>query len=101
MSKRVIVVLFAGCSIAAAQDPPLRAGRLSFRSGAVSFQPNGVNDWVDAALNRPLTAGDQVFADQNGRAEIEVPGSTFRLGSRTAFEFLNLDDRSVQGKLSE
>ena len=101
MSKQALFILFAACGIAVAQDPPGRAGRLSFRSGAVSFQPAGVNDWVDATLNRPLTVGDQIFADQGGRAEIQVPGSSFRLGSRTAFEFLNLDDRNIQGKLSE
>ncbi len=101
MSKRVILVLFATCTILAAQDPPTRAAGSVSSSGAVSFQPGGVNDWVDASVNRPLTAGDQIFADQGGRAEIQVPGSSIRLGSRTAFEFLNLDDRDVQGKLSE
>src|SRR5512138_841849 len=101
MSVRFMVVFIAACGIAAAQDPPGRAGRLSYRTGAVSFQPVGLNDWVDASVNRPLTAGDQIFADQGARAEIQVPGSSFRLGSRTAFQFLNLDNRNVQARLSE
>jgi hypothetical protein len=101
MSKRILLLCIAGASILAAQDPPTRAGRLSYKTGAVSFQPGGVNDWVDAPVNRPLTVGDQIFADQGARAEIQVPGSSFRLGSRTAFEFLNLDDRNVQVRLSE
>lgn len=101
MFKRLIVLCLVAGGLLAAQDPPSRAGRLSYKSGAVSFQPGGVNDWVEATLNRPLTAGDQVFADTGARAEIQVPGASFRIGSRTAFEFLNLDDRNVQVRLSE
>jgi hypothetical protein len=41
-----------------------------------------------AAINRPLTAGDQIYADAGARAEIHVPGTAFRLGSQTAFEFM-------------
>ena len=101
MSKKAFFLALAAASVLAAQDPPSRAARLSFISGAVSFQPGGVDDWVEATLNRPLTAGDQLFADNGARAEVHVPGVAFRLGSRTAFEFLNLDDRNVQVRLSE
>jgi hypothetical protein len=45
--------------------------------------------------------GDQIYTDDGARAEIHVPGAAFRLGSKTAFEFLNLDDRNVQVRLSE
>src|ERR1700686_3488357 len=38
---------------AAAQDddPPARAARLSYAQGAVSFEPAGTDDWVDAVVN--------------------------------------------------
>ncbi len=36
-------------------DPPGRAARLDYMSGEVSIQPGGVNDWVAATLNRPMT----------------------------------------------
>ena len=84
-----------------AQDPPSRVGRLNFITGSVAFQPGGASDWVPAAINRPLTVGDQIFADEAARAEIHIPGAAFRLGSRTSFEFMNLDDRTVQVRLSE
>jgi hypothetical protein len=87
--------------ILGAQDPPTRVGRLSWVGGSVSFQPGGVDDWVAATVNRPLTTGDQIFSDINGRAEVRVPGAAFRLGTTTALEFLNLDDRTVQLRLSE
>jgi hypothetical protein len=86
---------------ALAQDPPSSVGRVSYIGGSVSFQPGGVNDWVPATINRPLTVGDQLYADAGGRAEIHIPGAAFRLGSQTAFEFMNLDDRSIQVRLSE
>jgi len=70
-------------------------------SGSVSFQPGGVNDWVPVTINRPLTVGDQLYADSNARAEIHVPGTVFRIGSQTAFAFMSLDDRSTQVRLSE
>src|SRR5579863_9407719 len=93
--------MIAIAGVVAAQDPPTRIGRLNYVSGSVSFQPGGVDDWVPATINRPLTVGDQLYADAGARAEIHVPGTAFRLGSQTAVEFLNLDDRNTQVRLSE
>ena len=44
---------------APAADPPGRAARLSYIVGTVSFQPGGVDDWVPAEANRPMTSGDR------------------------------------------
>src|SRR5579863_6690255 len=93
--------MIAIAGVVAAQDPPTRVGRLNYESGSVSFQPGGVNDWVPATINRPLTVGDQIYADAGARAEIHIPGTAFWLGSKTAFEFMNLDDRNTQVRLSE
>jgi hypothetical protein len=101
MSKRLLPLLLVAAGVLAAQDPPGRVGRISYLNGSVSFEPAGVTDWVPADLNRPLTIGDQIFADNGALAEIQLPEAAFRLGSRTAFEFLNLDDRNVQVRLSE
>lgn len=101
MLRRLVVFAVAAAGVLAAQDPPARAGRISYVSGSVSFAPAGVTDWVAATVNRPLTMGDQLYADSGARAEVHVPGAAFRLADRTAFEFLNLDDRSVQVRLSE
>jgi len=101
MLRRLLFVALASVAVLAAQDPPARAGRLSYISGSVSFQPAGVTDWAPATVNRPLTTGDQLFADNGARAEVHVPGAAFRLGDRTAFQFLNLDDQHAQVRLSE
>src|SRR6266478_4966158 len=82
-------------------DPPTRAARLSYASGSVSFEPAGTDDWVDAVVNRPLTTGDKLWADQDGRVEIRIDSYALRLGPQTGFSFLNLDDNVVQVRLTE
>jgi len=82
------------------QDPPSRAARLGFMSGTVSFQPGGVEDWVPATMNRPLTTGDRLWVEGGGRAEMNLGSAAFRLDGRTNFAFLNLDDATAQAQIS-
>ena len=98
---RACAVALAAACVAAAQDPPAVAGRLSYVWGSVSFEPAGVTDWVAATVNRPVSDNDQIFVDNGARAVVNVPGTAFRLGDRTAFEFLNLESQNAQVRLSE
>jgi hypothetical protein len=82
-------------------DPPNRAARLSYASGSVSFEPAGADEWVDAVVNRPMTTGDKLWADQDGRVEVRIDSYALRLGPQTGFSFLNLDDNVVQIRLTE
>jgi hypothetical protein len=91
--------LFAG-SLAFA-DPPSRVARLGYVTGAVSFSPAGESDWVQATLNRPLTAGDRLWADARARAEVQVGGAMIRMSADTGMSILNLDDRIAQVQLSQ
>ena len=81
-------------------DPPSRAARLAFVEGSVSFHPGGTDEWVAAPLNRPLTTGDQLWSDRDGRVELQLDGSLLRLSSSTAVSFLNLSDNVTQIQLS-
>jgi hypothetical protein len=81
-------------------DPPGRVARLSYLQGSVSFLPAGETDWVGAVPNRPMSTGDQVWTDENSRAEVQLGSAVIRLGARTGFSFLNLDDDTVQIQLS-
>ena len=81
-------------------DPPTRVARLGYMQGSVSFQPAGESEWVDAVANRPMTTGDQLWADQNSRAELQLGSALIDLNSNTGISFLNLDDRTVQLQLS-
>lgn len=85
----------------ASADPPSRVARLGYLSGAVSFSPAGENDWVQAAINRPLTTGDRLWADAGGRAEIQLGGAMIGMNARTAVSVLNLDDRITQLQLTQ
>jgi hypothetical protein len=101
-SSRVLLFAIASAVLVSAQnDPPGRVGRLSFINGAVSFRPGDIEDWVPADVNRPLTTGDHLWIDEGARAELHIGASAIRLNSRTAFEFLNLDDGSTQIRLTE
>jgi hypothetical protein len=91
----------AGSAFAQDDDPPNRAARLSYASGSVSFEPAGTDDWVDAIVNRPMTTGDKLWADQDGRVEVRIDSYALRLGPQTGFSFLNLDDNVVQVRLTE
>ncbi len=80
---------------------PSVVARLAFSQGAVSFQPAGTDDWVDAGVNRPVTIGDKLWSDQDGRVELQLDASTIRLFHSTGFSFLNLNDNVTQVRLSE
>ncbi len=82
-------------------DPPSRAARLGYAAGAVSFSPAGESDWVQAAINRPLTTGDRLWADADARAEIQVGGAMIRMDAGTGLSVLDLDDRMVQLQLTQ
>jgi FecR protein len=86
---------------APAQDPPGRVARLSFSVGSVSFQPGGEGDWVEAVKNRPLSTGDNIWADKDSRAEMQTGSTSIRLDSETSLTFLELDDHTSQLKLSQ
>ena len=82
------------------QDPPTRVARLNYSSGSVSFQPGGEGDWVTAVANRPLTTGDNLWADKDSRAELHVGSTAIRMDSETSLTFLDLDDQNMQLRLS-
>src|SRR4029077_9674327 len=81
-------------------DPSTRIARLAYIEGSVSFQPGGTDQWVAPPLNRPLTTGDQLWSDRNGRAELELDGSAVRLSANTAVSLLNISDTVTQIQLS-
>src|SRR6185436_14901382 len=81
-------------------DPPDRAARLSFIQGDVSMQPAGEEEWTPALLNRPMTTGDKLWTEQGARAEIQVGPAAVRLDSYTGFSFLNVDDDSIQMRMT-
>jgi hypothetical protein len=87
---------------ATADDPPGRVADLNFLQGSVSFQPagGGDNDWVSAETNRPLTTGDQIWADTDGLVEMHVGSTAVRMDHNTGISFLTLSDNLIQLQVS-
>jgi hypothetical protein len=83
------------------QDPPGRVARLNFLEGDVQFRPAGEDDWVTAVPNRPMVTGDDLWADEDSRAEVHVGSAAIRLGTKTGITFLALDDRTTQIRLAQ
>src|SRR5450759_2169894 len=76
-----LMLTFSGWVVA---EPPSRVARLGYISGTVSFSPAGQPEWVQAAVNRPLTTGDRLWSDAGSCAELQIGGAAVRLGSATS-----------------
>ena len=102
LSVALAVALFIPQRAAADDDdPPSRVARLGFARGSVSFNPAGTDDWVSAVVNRPVTTGDKLWNDSDGRSELSIGSAVIRLGSTTGFSFLNLTDNTTQIRVTE
>ena len=82
-------------------DPPSRVARIQYISGEVSLQPGGVNDWVAASLNRPLTTSDRVWTDKNSRVELNVGDGFLRMDSESSLTLTNVGNNTVQAELDQ
>ncbi|MEO7208567.1 MAG: DUF6600 domain-containing protein [Steroidobacteraceae bacterium] len=97
----ITITAFAATrAVAEENDPPSRVARLADIEGSVSFQPAGTDAWVAPPINRPLTTGDQLWSDENSRAELQLDGSLLRLAANTSVSLLNLSDNVTQIQLS-
>jgi hypothetical protein len=79
---------------------PERVARLSFTQGGVSLQGVGETTWAPATLNRPLTPGDFLRTETDGRAEVQVGSADVRMGAGTSFAFTALDADAMRLRLS-
>jgi hypothetical protein len=91
----------AGAQAQTNTDPPGRVARIQYMAGQVSIQPGGVNDWVAADMNRPLTTSDRVWTDVNSKAELDVGGGFIRLNSEASLTLTNVSDQTVQLELDQ
>ena len=82
-------------------DPPGRVARLQYMSGSVSVQPEGTGDWVEGSVNRPLTNGDNIWADKDSRVELNVGTGILRLNSESSLTITNVTENTVQVQLHQ
>jgi len=96
-----ITLLGVLSATALAADPPGRVARLEYMTGSVSVQPHGADDWVQGSVNRPLTNTDNIWADKDSRAELNVGTGFLRLGPETSLTLTNVNNDAVQVELHQ
>ena len=97
----LLAIAGSASTASADDDPPSRVARLNYLQGQVSFEPSGEQDWAAAVVNRPMTTGDRLWADNESRAELHVGSTAFRTDQNTGINFLELNDDAIQLQLSE
>lgn len=98
-----LTLLFLSPQQAAADDnePPGGVALFSYQQGAVSFKPEGTDEWFAAYINRPMTTGDKLRTDAGAFAEMDTGSAYVRVGSNTGLSLLNLSDGATQIQLTE
>jgi hypothetical protein len=81
---------------AAAGDPPTRMARLAQITAQVSLEPAGTNQWTQAVLNTPLTTGDRLYVNHEGRAELQMGELAVRAWRYTDLAVVNMADDATQ-----
>ena len=84
-----------------AGDPPARVARIAYLEGSVDFQPSGDPTWSMAQVNYPMTTGDRLYADQGGRAELQLGRLTLRIAGTTDLTVSSLTDQFAQVGLAQ
>ena len=71
--------------------------RISLIEGDVQVKTADTEDWVPAAINTPVMAGDILWVPEGGKAGIQMKdGSFVRLNENTSLEILTLENNSYQ-----
>src|SRR6202521_6131935 len=83
------------------EGPPGRVARLQFMSGSVSIQPHGSDEWVQGSVNRPLTNADNIWADKDSRAELNLGTGLLRISNESSLTLTNVIDNSAQVQLHQ
>lgn len=80
-------------------DPPDRVGRLSDHEGKVWLYDDEAGEWNEISRNQPISTGDRLSTDNDGRAEVRIGSTVLRLGPATDVEVRTLDDSRVDVRL--
>jgi hypothetical protein len=78
------------------EDPPEVAARIALLEGNVSLQVNGADDWSVPQTNYPLTSGDRLYTDTDGRVAIQQGSVDVRVWHSTDVTLTNLTSEYEQ-----
>jgi hypothetical protein len=85
---------------AAWADPPGRVARLSEFAGDVQIAQGNNTGWQPISRNYPITAGDNVWVSEGGRAELDVGPVQVWLSGGANVYFDRFDDHTLNARLS-
>lgn len=97
--KTATLLALAACStLALADDPPSRVGRVALTQGQV--QISGAGAATQAALvNWPVTSNQTISTAPGARTELRIGSTAIRLDGDTALEVLALDEDKLRLRL--
>jgi len=95
----ILAVATAFSSLAAAQEPPGRVGRIAYAEGDVAIYQDPEIAWEKAYVNSPLTSENSVWTEPRSRAEVRVSGIALRMAGGTQLDIPRLDDEAVSAFL--
>ena len=93
------VLLSSACTLALAQDPPARVGRISTVEGQVLVRA-GDGEAQNALLNWPVTTDNRLSTMRGALAELRVGAAAVRLDGDSELEVSELDDERFRLHLS-
>lgn len=94
------ILLLAAWPALAQTDPPSRVGRLSYLEGDVGFKANRQDEGGPATLNWPVSSGAIFDSGRNGRTEVWIGSTAYRLSRDSEIEYPVVDDRRVDVRLT-
>jgi hypothetical protein len=80
----------------AQDDPPGRVGRVAAVQGEAFVFDAEEGQWVDAAVNRPVTQHDRLAVGSDGRLELRIGSTVLYLDASTEVQATRLDDERLQ-----
>ncbi|MET0982069.1 MAG: FecR family protein [Telluria sp.] len=98
LKTATLLALAAFSTLALADDPPARVGRVSLAQGQVSISVPG--EAASAALvNWPVTSSNTISTAAGARSEWRVGSTAVRLDGDSALEVVQLDDDKLRLRL--
>src|SRR5213076_1100580 len=95
--KIVTLLAFtAFSSLALADDPPARVGRISFAEGRVGIGAEPGDEASGPLLNWPVTSNNKISTGRDSRTEFRVGASAVRLDADSSLEIIALDDDNLR-----
>jgi len=77
-----------------------RVGRISYLDGEVGFRVDRREEGGPATLNWPVSSGAVLESGRQGRAEVWIGSTAYRLSDNSQVEFPLVDDRRVDVRLN-